>query len=100
VLVVLLCLWGGGVPSGALAGAVECPTTEGVGRSGVDMPSAVVDIQKAESSQRHHLEALFNRWVGERHDHSLDLFTKEIHGITPPHIHIFFTVWHTISILM
>ncbi|CAL8316693.1 unnamed protein product [Gadus morhua 'NCC'] len=62
VLVVLLCLWGGGVPSGALAGAVECPTTEGVGRSGVDMPSAVVDIQKAESSQRHHLEALFNRY--------------------------------------
>ncbi|XP_056453073.1 zinc transporter ZIP6 isoform X3 [Gadus chalcogrammus] len=62
VLVVLLCLWGGGVPSGALAGAVECPTTEGVGRSGADMPSAVVDIQKAESSQRHHLEALFNRY--------------------------------------
>ena len=87
VLVVLLCLWGGGVPSGALVGAVECPTMEGVGRSVAEMPSAVVDIQKAESSQRRHLEALFNRWVGERHrttGRSLDGFIKEIHRINIP----------------
>ncbi|CAL8241622.1 unnamed protein product [Gadus morhua 'NCC'] len=80
VLVVLLCLWGGGVPSGALAGAVECPTTEGVGRSGADMPSAVVDIQKAESSQRHHLEALFNRY-GENGTISLASLKSLLHNI-------------------
>ncbi|XP_059914104.1 zinc transporter ZIP6 isoform X2 [Gadus macrocephalus] len=80
VLVVLLCLWGAGVPSGALAGAVECPTTEGVGRSGADMPSAVVDIQKAESSQRHHLEALFNRY-GENGTISLASLKSLLHNI-------------------
>ncbi|CAL8325710.1 unnamed protein product [Arctogadus glacialis] len=80
VLVVLLCLWAGGVPIGALAGAVECTTTEGVGRSGADMPSAVVDIQKAESSQRHHLEALFNRY-GENGTISLASLKSLLHNI-------------------
>ena len=89
MLVVLLCLSGCGVPSGALAGAVECPTTEGVRRSGAEMPSAVVDIQKAESSQRRHLEALFNRWVGELHSTTaFNCLLKKSMELTLPPLYI------------
>ncbi|CAL8277457.1 unnamed protein product [Lota lota] len=79
VLVALLCLSVGGGPNCALAGGVECPAAE-VGRPAAEMPSAVVDIRKAESSQRHHLEALFNRY-GENGTISLSALKSLLHNI-------------------
>lgn len=49
------------LPGGSVAASSDCSSPAAEANGAAPLRSAVVDLQKAERSQRRHLEALFNR---------------------------------------